>query len=140
MIDSEVERAHVLEMIRAATADPNSRVRIVATLRADFFDLPLSVRGFGDLLASRNEAITPMSPEEIERAIVGPAERVGLDVEPGLVAAMVADVIDRPGALPLLHGALTELADREDVAVLTLNAYRKIGVCRRTRTPRRALV
>ena len=127
MVESDAERAHLLESIRAATADPKSRLRVVATLRADFFDQPLSVRGFGDLLASRHEAVTPMSPEELERAIVGPAERVGLDVEPGLVAAMVADVIDRPGALPLLQYALTELASREDVAALTLNAYRKIG-------------
>jgi WD40 repeat protein len=127
LVDSDAERAHVLESIRVATADPTSRIRVVATLRADFYDQPLSVRGFGDLLAARNEAITPMSPEELERAIVGPAERVGLDVEPGLVAAMVADVIDRPGALPLLQYALTELADREDIGALTLSAYRKIG-------------
>ena len=40
---------------------------------------------------------------------------------------MIADVIDRPGALPLLQYALTELADREDVGSLTLNAYRRIG-------------
>jgi WD40 repeat protein/DNA-binding SARP family transcriptional activator len=127
MVESDAERVHVLESLRVAASDPASRVRVVATLRADFYDQPLSVRGFGDLLASRNEAITPMSPEELERAIVGPAEQVGLDVEPGLVAAIVADVIDRPGALPLLQYALTELADREDVISLTLNAYRRIG-------------
>jgi WD40 repeat protein/DNA-binding SARP family transcriptional activator len=127
MVESDAERVHVLESLRVAASDPASRVRVVATLRADFYDEPLSVRGFGDLLAARNEAISPMSPEELERAIVGPAERVGLDVEPGLVAAMVADVIDRPGALPLLQYALTELADREDVSSLTLNAYRRIG-------------
>jgi serine/threonine protein kinase len=127
MVESDAERLHVLESLRVAASDPASRVRVVATLRADFFDQPLSVRGFGDLLAARNEAITPMAPEELERAIVGPAERVGLDVEPGLVAAMVADVIDRPGALPLLQYALTELADREDVTSLTLNGYRRIG-------------
>ena len=126
MVDG-AECTHVLESIRAATADPTSRVRVVATLRADFFDQPLSIRGFGHLLASRNEAITPMTPEEVERAIVGPAERVGLDVEPGLVAAMVADVIDRPGALPLLQYALTELAGSESAHALTLSAYRRIG-------------
>jgi WD40 repeat protein/tetratricopeptide (TPR) repeat protein len=124
---AEDERVHVLASLRAAASDPGGRTRIVATLRADLFDQPLSVRGFGELLAARNEAITPMSPEELERAIVGPAERVGLDVEPGLVAAMVADVIDRPGALPLLQYALTELADRKDVTALTLAAYRRIG-------------
>jgi WD40 repeat protein/DNA-binding SARP family transcriptional activator len=127
MVESDAERAHVLESIRVAASEPSSRVRVVATLRADFFDQPLSTRGFGDLLAARTEAITPMSPEELERAIVGPAERVGLDVEPGLVAAMVADVIDRPGALPLLQYALTEMADRENVSSLTLNAYRRVG-------------
>ena len=127
MVEDEAERVHALESIRMATADPSSRIRVVATLRADFYDQPLSLRGFGDLLAARNEAITPMSPEELERAIVGPAERVGLDIESGLVAAMIADVLDRPGALPLLQYALTELADREDVGSLTLNAYRRIG-------------
>lgn len=127
MVHSEAVRAHVLESLRVAATEPSSRIRIVATLRADFFDQPLSVRGFGELLAARTEAITPMSPEELERAIVGPAERVGLDVEPGLVAAMVADVVDRPGGLPLLQYALTELADRDDVHALTLSAYRRIG-------------
>jgi len=127
MVESAAERAHVLESLRIAASDPADRIRVVATLRADFFDQPLSVRGFGDLLAARNEAITPMSPEELERAVVGPAERVGLDVEPGLVATVVADVVDRPGALPLLQYALTELADREGATTLTLSAYRRVG-------------
>ncbi len=127
MVENDAERLHVLNSLRTAASDPGGRIRVVATLRADFFDQPLSVRGFGDLLAARNEAIPPMSPEELERAIVGPAERAGLDIEPGLVATMVADVIDRPGALPLLQYTLTELADRTDVTALTLDAYRRIG-------------
>jgi DNA-binding SARP family transcriptional activator/ABC-type glycerol-3-phosphate transport system substrate-binding protein len=120
------ERRHLLGSIRAAVESPGSRVRVVATLRADFFDQPLSVSGFGDLLAERTEAITLMSPEQLERAIAGPAEHVGLMVEPGLVAAMVADVADRPSALPLLEFALTELAERPE-GDLTLDAYRGIG-------------
>jgi serine/threonine protein kinase/DNA-binding SARP family transcriptional activator/ABC-type glycerol-3-phosphate transport system substrate-binding protein len=126
LVDDDDARAHVLQSLRAAVEAPGSRVRVVATLRADFFDQPLSVRGFGDLLAERTEAITPMSPEQLERAIAGPAELVGLDVEPGLIAAMVADVSERAGALPLLQYALTELAEGEGHA-LTLDAYRSIG-------------
>ena len=68
-----------------------------------------------------------MSPEELERAIVAPAERAGLAVEPRLLAAMIADVVDRPGALPLLQYALTELAERREDGVLTLVGYRRIG-------------
>jgi serine/threonine protein kinase/WD40 repeat protein len=127
LIEDEDERFHILESLRAAATEAGSRVRIVATLRADFFDQPLSVRGFGDLLAQRTEAITPMSPEELERAIVAPAERTGLAVEPRLLAAIVADVVDRPGALPLLQFTLTELAERREDGVLTLVDYRRIG-------------
>jgi serine/threonine protein kinase/WD40 repeat protein len=127
LIEDEDERFHILESLRAATMGSGSRVRVIATLRADFFDQPLSVRGFGDLLAERTEAITPMSPEELERAIVAPADRTGLTVEPRLLAAMIADVVDRPGALPLLQFTLTELAERREDGVLTLVGYRRIG-------------
>ena len=127
LVEDEAERTHVLSSLRTAALEPGSRVRIIATLRADFFDEPLAVRGFGDLLAARTEAITPMSPEELERAIVAPADRAGLVVEPRLFAAMIADVVDRPGTLPLLQYSLTELAERRTDGILTLEGYRRIG-------------
>jgi serine/threonine protein kinase/WD40 repeat protein len=127
LVQDEGERAHVLASMRAAVMDPDSRVRIVTTLRADFFDQPLSVRGFGEVLAARTEAITPMSLEELERAIVAPADRAGFVVEPRLLAAMITDVADRPGALPFLQYALTELADRATVNTLSLEEYGRIG-------------
>ena len=62
---------------------------------------------------------------------------VGLRVEPGLIAAMVTEVADRPGALPLLQYALTELADRSDVSTLTLEDVpahrRRVGRPRQAR-------
>jgi serine/threonine protein kinase/WD40 repeat protein/DNA-binding SARP family transcriptional activator len=127
LVDDEDERLHVLECLRTAVTVPESRVRLITTLRADFFDQPLSVRGFGEVLAERTEALTPLSPEELERAIVAPADRAGLVVEPRLVAAMIAEVVDRPGTLPLLQYALTELAERRDDGTLTLAGYRRIG-------------
>ena len=127
LVDNEVERTRVLDGLRAAVLEPASRIRVVATLRADFYDAPLSVRGFGDLLAARTEAITPMSPEELERAIVAPADRAGLRVEPRLLAEMIADVAKQPGALPLLQYALTELAERAEGGMLSLDDYRRIG-------------
>jgi serine/threonine protein kinase/WD40 repeat protein len=127
LVEDEDDRLHVLECLRTAVTVPESRVRLITTLRADFFDQPLSVRGFGDVLAERTEALTPLSPEELERAIVAPADRAGLSVEPRLVAAMIADVVDRPGTLPLLQYALTELAERREDGMLTLAGYRRIG-------------
>jgi WD40 repeat protein/serine/threonine protein kinase/DNA-binding SARP family transcriptional activator len=127
LLSDEDERSHLLASLRAAVLDPGSRVRIVVTLRADFYDEPLMVPGFGDLLAARTEAITPMSLEELERAIVSPADRSGLVVEPGLLAAIFADIGSRPSALPLLQYALTELAEHHDDGILRLGIYRRIG-------------
>ena len=72
----------------------------MVTLRADFFDRPLRYPRVGELLAARTEAVPPLSPDELERAIRAPAERAGVSVEPGVVAEIVADVAHEPGALP----------------------------------------
>ena len=65
---------------------------------------------FGELLAARNEAVPPLTPDELEQAIRRPAQGVGVTPEPGLVAEIIADVAHQPGALPLAairaHGAV----------------------------------
>jgi WD40 repeat protein/DNA-binding SARP family transcriptional activator/class 3 adenylate cyclase len=123
----ERERELFLESLRVAAADPESRLRVIVTLRADFYDRPLLYPRFGELLAERTEAIPPLTPDELEQAIRGPAEGVGVRPEPGLVAEMIADVAHQPGALPLLQYALTEVFERRDDDRLTLAAYREIG-------------
>ncbi len=110
-----------------AVADPESRLRVIVTLRADFYDRPLIYPRFGELFAERTEAVPPLTPDELEQAIRGPVERVGVLPEPGLVAEMIADVAHQPGALPLLQYALTELFERRDEDRLTLTAYRELG-------------
>jgi WD40 repeat protein/DNA-binding SARP family transcriptional activator len=123
----EQERGRFLEALRVAVADPESRLRVIVTLRADFYDRPLIYPRFGELLAERTEAVPPLTPDELEQAIRGPAERVGIRPEPGLVAEMIADVAHQPGALPLLQYALTELFERRDEDRLTLIAYQELG-------------
>jgi DNA-binding SARP family transcriptional activator/Tol biopolymer transport system component len=123
----ERERELFLESLRVAAADPESRLRVIVTLRADFYDRPLVYPRFGELLAEGTEAVPPLTPDELERAIRGPAERIGVRPEPGLLADMIADVAHQPGALPLLQYALTELFEHRDEDRLTLAAYRQIG-------------
>jgi len=127
LVRDEGERARFLAMLAAAAADPGSRVRIVVALRADFYDRPLTYPGFGELIAAHTLAIPPLSVEELERTISGPVERVGVSLELPLVAEMVAEVLDQPGALPLLQYALTELFDRRAGPVVPASAYREIG-------------
>ncbi|HET6770584.1 MAG TPA: BTAD domain-containing putative transcriptional regulator [Actinomycetota bacterium] len=127
LVEDEDVRARFLRVIRGAVTDPRGRVRVLVTLRADFFDRPLLYKGFGDLLSARTHAITPLTVAELERAVSGPAERAGIRVEPQVVAEIVSEVATQPGALPLLQYALTELFDRRTESTLTAEAFHDLG-------------
>ncbi len=127
LLDDEDTRAHILDNLLAAVNHPTSRLRLIVTLRADFYDRPLLYPAFGNLMKLRTEVVLPLSTDELRRAIVGPAERVGVMLEPGLVDAIMTDVGEQPGALPLLQYALTELFERRKSRLLTLDAYRATG-------------
>ena len=71
--------------------------------------------------------MTPLTPEEIQRAVQGPAERVGVRFDPGLVARLVAELGNGSGALPLLQYTLTELFDARTGAVVPIEAYDELG-------------
>ena len=68
-----------------------------------------------------------MTASELRRAIEGPAERVGLAVEPGLVDALIDDVAGEAGALPLLSTTLVDLWLDRDETTLTLASYERSG-------------
>lgn len=127
LVEDEEARTHFLGSIEAAVRERNSRLRVVITLRADFYDRPLLYRGFAELLRSRVEAVVPLAPHEFERAIAEPARRVDVRLEEGLVTQMVAEVAEEPGALPLLQYSLTELFERREDHILTVGQYRAIG-------------
>jgi WD40 repeat protein/class 3 adenylate cyclase len=127
LVEDEARRTQFLALLERAVSDPHARLRVVVTLRADFYDRPLLYSGFAELLRDYVEALVPLKPDEFERAIAGPAERVGARFEPGLLAELVTDVSDEPGALPLLQYALTELYERREGSTLTAAAYREIG-------------
>jgi DNA-binding SARP family transcriptional activator len=127
LVEDEARRTHFLSLIERAVRDPRSRLRVVVTLRADFYDRPLVYRDFAGLMRDRIETVLPLSPDELERAITRPVDGVGVDLEDGLLSSIVADVVDEPGALALLQYALTELYERRDGATLPRAAYREIG-------------
>jgi WD40 repeat protein/serine/threonine protein kinase len=127
LVKDTVERTVFLQSLVSAVSDPTSRLRLVITLRADFYDRPLYHPTFGDLMRRSTEVVLPLTPEELERAIVAPLQKVGVQIEAGLVAAIVAEVNQEPGALPLLQYALTELFDRRQNNVLTDASYHDIG-------------
>ncbi|MGD2205177.1 MAG: BTAD domain-containing putative transcriptional regulator [Anaerolineae bacterium] len=127
LIRDEATRARFAAGLLAALQALPERLWIVVALRADFYDRPLRFPDWSHLFHGRHEITPPLAPEELERAIVGPAARVGVSLEPGLVTRLVADVGSEPGSLPLLQYALTELFERQEGRTLTLAAYRAMG-------------
>lgn len=121
------ERDAFAAALAAALAADRSPLRVVATLRADLFDQPLRHPSLAPLVETSAIAVTPLTGDELASAIGDPGRSAGLVFEDGLVTRIAADVVDRPGALPLLQYALTELAEQADGAVLTLVAYEASG-------------
>lgn len=127
LTDNEAERQHFLDIIRHAVTAPDSRVRIIITIRADYYDKPLHYTKFGELIRTRIETVLPLNVKALERVIRSPAERAGVSFESGLVAEIVSEMNQQVGALPLLQYALTELFDHREGHLLTHEVYREIG-------------
>jgi WD40 repeat protein/DNA-binding SARP family transcriptional activator len=127
LVEDKGEARHFMDLLSAAVTEADSPLRLVVTLRADFYDRPLMEREFAGLLQKRTEAVVPLTVEELERAVRCPAEHAGAAFEEGLESEIVAEVLDEPGALPLLQYALTELYEHRSDSRLTHQAYQEIG-------------
>ncbi|MFN8157560.1 MAG: BTAD domain-containing putative transcriptional regulator [Candidatus Nanopelagicales bacterium] len=101
--------------------------RVVVTLRADHLGGLAASPRFARAAERALLLITPMSEEQLARVIVEPAQQVGLVLEPGLVDLLLRDVVDEPGALPLLSHALAETWEHREGVVLTVDGYRATG-------------
>jgi WD40 repeat protein/DNA-binding SARP family transcriptional activator len=122
----EGERAAFLAALtEAAWAD--SHVTVVVAIRADYYGHGAADPDLAGLLAANHVLVGAMRPDELRRAIELPAHRAGLRLEPGLSAAMVEEVADQPGGLPLLSCALLESWQHRQGRTMTLAAYHQAG-------------
>ena len=127
LVEDEEIRTHFLNSLLIALIDAASRLRVVITLRADFTDRPLQYVDFGELVQQRTEFVLPLTPDELEEAVIKPTKHAGLALEAGLAATIIDDIGSEPGTLPLLQYALTELFERRQGRLLTLSAYQASG-------------
>jgi WD40 repeat protein len=100
---------------------------VLLAVRADFMGQMLSHRGLADALQGGVIMLGPMNRQELEDAIVKPAQAQGVRLQDGLAARILRDVGQAPGRLPLLEFALTQLWTRQVNGVLTHEAYETIG-------------
>ena len=115
----ERQREEFVEALLAATETG----RVLISLRSDFYRHCARHPVLADLIAANLVPVTPMTEDELRRAIVRPAEIAGLEVEPGLVERLIAEVEDGHGGLTHLAVTLRELWHTRTGTTLTLAAY-----------------
>ncbi|MET9832138.1 hypothetical protein ABZ078_23200 [Streptomyces sp. NPDC006385] len=120
------ERARFIDLLLAAR-DPAGRLRVLITVRADFYARCAEHRGLADALTGAGLLLGPMTADELRQAVTRPAQSAGLLVERELTARIVEEVVDQPGGLPMLSHALLETWRRRKGRVLTLAAYQAAG-------------
>ena len=123
----EEERTAFLDSLVELVEDRDRNVQVVVAVRADFYGHCAMHDRLGRLLGANQVLVGPMRREELRRAIEEPARRVGLQVESSLTDALIADVLDQPGALPLLSAALLEQWREREGRVLRRAAYERTG-------------
>ncbi len=125
-VDPE-EREVFLRSVTGAAGADGERVVVVPTLRGDFYSHLAEIEELAELFAGNHVPFGPMSSDELRRAIELPARRAGVHVESALTDALIADVGEEPGGLPLLSTALVELWAVREGGWLTLEAYDRSG-------------
>jgi WD40 repeat protein/class 3 adenylate cyclase/energy-coupling factor transporter ATP-binding protein EcfA2 len=123
----EEEQARFLTTLAEAANDPEGRVTVVVAIRADLYGRCAEEPALAELLGTNHVLVGPMTTDEYRRAIEQPALRVGVHVESALTEALVVEVGDEPGALPLLSTALLELWEHRDGRAIRLEAYLQTG-------------
>jgi basic membrane lipoprotein Med (substrate-binding protein (PBP1-ABC) superfamily)/DNA-binding SARP family transcriptional activator len=126
-VPDESDKRELLHAMASAAGSIGASLTLVLALRADFYDRPLQHADFAAVFVPGVIHVLPMTASELEAAIVEPAERVGISVEPALLAELVAETAEQAGSLPLLQYTLTELFEQRTGSHLTLDGYRRLG-------------
>ena len=116
-----------IRLITNAANSKDGRIILLFAMRSDFISNCANFPELNALLNRQFVQIGAMQPEELVSAIAQPALRVGLRIDPDLIAQIINDMQGEPGALPLMQFALQDLFEAEQakggVIALTREAY-----------------
>ncbi len=97
-----------IDLLLAATAERDSPLTVVLTVRADFYDHLLRHPTLPAAIQGQQLNLGPMTRGQLQQCIEGPATAVGLRFEGNLVESIRDEVGEDEGKLPLLEYALRE--------------------------------
>jgi len=131
LCQDQKKRDNFVQSIIEIANSPNSSVKIVLAMRADFLDQfssePYSI--LGRIAQDNLQIIGNMRTDELRLAIEQPAAKHGVVFEEGLVEEIIKDVQGQAGSLPLLQYTLDLLWQTDDIEdrVLNTETYRNLG-------------
>jgi WD40 repeat protein/class 3 adenylate cyclase len=123
----EAERSDFVEALSGAARRWPENVAVILAIRADYYGHCAPYPDLAGALAANHVLVGPLTREELKRAIELPARRAGLRVESALADALVEEVSDEPGGLPLLSTALVELWQTREDGWIRMEAHEQTG-------------
>ncbi|HEY9859166.1 MAG TPA: caspase family protein, partial [Candidatus Obscuribacterales bacterium] len=134
LCSDDQERRDFIRLMSQEATNSERPTKVIIAIRGDFLDRCAAYPEAASLInQTQPNLVTPLTLLELTEASEKPASLHGVTFESGLVSQIANDVVDRPGALPLLQYALTELwrVCIEEVEsaqpCLTWHGYREIG-------------
>lgn len=124
------QREAFARALASAAADASGPVRVVLSLREDFFGRMATLAPLRGLYTRQVEVVTAIEKEGLVEALVQPLERFGFTFEDAaLVNAMVEPLVGEAAALPVLQFCADQLWEARDRVWkrLTWEAYRALG-------------
>ena len=125
--NEEERRRFIDSLFHAARSETTRPVHVLITLRADFYSHCWQHSRLRKRLPANQYNVGKMDLSQLQEVIEKPLALAGARAETGLVDAILSDVGDEPGNLPLLEHALLQLWERRDAKSLTHKAYSDIG-------------
>lgn len=125
LVSPQKRKAFISTLCSIASA---KLVRVVATLRADFYAKCVELPQLAELLREGSYPLAAPSLDALYEMITRPAARAGLEFEEGLAERILKDTGTNPGALALMAYALDELyRSCQGQKYLTHKAYENFG-------------
>src|SRR5919199_5465960 len=124
-LTAETNRVNFLTLILGALQKARDCFKIIITLRSDFLNECLGMSELAPLI-TKSQVLVPscrLADEQYRQIIAQPAQKVGLEVEEGLIALLLEEL--KEGSLPLLQYALEELWHKHSRGKLTVKDYQQ---------------
>lgn len=128
LTEHEDVRRRFIDCLLTALASTGDRpIQTLIALRADFYSRCWEHPELLQQIAANQYPLRPIARDQLREVIEKPLALAGAKLEPGLAMAILDDVGDGPGNLPLLQHALLQLWERRTGDTLDHRTYNRIG-------------